>query len=57
VLFRSPLYGGKVVAVQVYPKRDAAGRADFECLLITNGVLWRAMLDGKRERLIASQAK
>jgi hypothetical protein len=53
----TPLYGGKVVAVQVYPKRDAAGRADFECLLITNGVLWRAMLDGKRERLIASQAK
>jgi hypothetical protein len=53
----TPLYGGKVIAVQVYPKRDDEGRASFECLLIEKGLLWRAMLDGKRQRLDASTSK
>ena len=42
----TPLYGGKVIAVQVYPKMDAAGRAEFEALLIRNGQPFRAKLDG-----------
>ena len=37
-----PLYGGKVIAVQVYPRRDEAGQARFESLLIRNGELRRA---------------
>jgi hypothetical protein len=45
------LYGGRVIAVQVYPRRDEAGRASFESLLIRNGELWRAPLEGESERL------
>lgn len=47
----TPLYGGKVVAVQVYPKRDDTGHANFESLLIRKGELWRATLDGGLHRL------
>jgi hypothetical protein len=36
------LYGGKVIAVQVYPKREESGAIEFESLLIRAGVLWRA---------------
>jgi hypothetical protein len=40
------LYGGKVIAVQVYPKRDEDGAIHFESLLINAGRLWRAALHG-----------
>jgi hypothetical protein len=40
------LYGGKVVAVQVYPKRDETGGVQFESLLIKSGKLWRATPQG-----------
>jgi hypothetical protein len=41
----TPLYDGKVIAVQVYPKREA-GRISFESLLIRGGKLFRATPDG-----------
>jgi hypothetical protein len=41
----TPLYDGKVIAVQVYPKRDEAG-VKFESLLIRGGKLLRATPDG-----------
>jgi hypothetical protein len=47
----TPLYAGKVIAVQVYPKRDDAGHAHFESLLIKRNEFWRAKLDGTVERL------
>ncbi len=47
----TPLYGGKVIAVQVYPKKDEAGRVIFESLLIRNGEPWQAGLDGSLRRL------
>jgi hypothetical protein len=47
----APLYGGKVIAVQVYPRRDAAGRVEFESLLIRDGKLLRAKFDGGTEPL------
>jgi hypothetical protein len=47
----TPLYGGKVIAVQVYPKREEAGRIHFESLLIRKGEPWRATPDGKLQRL------
>ncbi len=47
----TPLYDGKVIAVQVYPKRDDAGRAVFESLLIRKDGLWQAELDGSLRRL------
>jgi hypothetical protein len=42
----TPLYEGKVIAVQVYPKRDEAGHVAFECLMIRGGRLFVARLDG-----------
>jgi hypothetical protein len=42
----TPLFEGRVIAVQVYPKRDGAGRATFESLLIRGTKLFRAMPDG-----------
>jgi len=39
------LFGGKVIAVQVYPKREA-GQVSFESLLIRGGKLFRATPDG-----------
>jgi hypothetical protein len=47
----TPMYDGKVIAVQVQPKLDEAGHANFESLLISNGVLRQAKLDGGREIL------
>ena len=47
----TPLYDGKVIAVQVYPRRDDDGRASFESLLIKRDGSWRAKLDGTVERL------
>jgi hypothetical protein len=40
------LYGGQVIAVQVYPHRDEAGNTSFEALLIRDGALLRARPDG-----------
>jgi hypothetical protein len=44
------LYGGKVVAVQVYPRRTPAG-VEFETLLIRGQALSRCKPDGSAERL------
>ncbi|HUQ09685.1 MAG TPA: metallophosphoesterase [Steroidobacteraceae bacterium] len=41
----TPMYGGKVIAVQVYPKREPGGTA-FESLLIRKGKLLRAQPGG-----------
>ena len=40
------LYGGRVIDVQVYPKREPSGRTVFESLLIRDGKLLRALADG-----------
>ncbi len=48
----TPLYGGRVIAVQVYPRRDDAGNTSFEALLIRDGVLLRARPDGGTEPLL-----
>jgi hypothetical protein len=45
------LYEGKVIAVQVYPRRDDNGRARFESLLIKRDGPGRAKLDGTVEPL------
>jgi hypothetical protein len=45
------LYGGKVIAVQVYPRRDDTGRAGMEGLLIRDGQFFRARIDGSTEKL------
>jgi hypothetical protein len=47
----TPLYDGKVIAVQVYPRRDAAGNTSFESLLVKSGAMWRAGVDGGLSRL------
>jgi hypothetical protein len=47
----TPLFGGKVIAVQVYPKHDDAGNTSFESLLVRSGELWRAGFDGGLQRL------
>jgi hypothetical protein len=46
----TPLFDGKVLAVQVYPKREA-GQVHFESLLVQDGRLWRATPDGARAGL------
>ena len=53
----TPLYQGKVIAVQVYPRRDEAGNTEFESLLIQNKALLRALPDGKTETLIPASGK
>jgi hypothetical protein len=40
------LYGGRVIAVHVYPERDAAGTVHFESLLIRGDALSRASPSG-----------
>jgi hypothetical protein len=45
-----PLYEGRVVAVQVYPRRTESG-VEFETLLVKGGVLSRCRADGGTERL------
>jgi hypothetical protein len=47
----TPLYDGKVIAVQVYPRRDEAGRANMEALFVKDGVFHRARIDGGVEEL------
>lgn len=48
----TPLYDGKVIAVQVYPQREEeTGRAIFESLLVKDGAFFRAQHDGSIERL------
>ena len=47
----TPLFDGKVIAVQVYPRRDDAGRANMEALLVKDGVFYRARIDGSVEEL------
>jgi calcineurin-like phosphoesterase family protein len=47
----TPLYDGRVYAVQVYPRRDAFGNAVFEALLIRDGKFLRALPDGRTEPL------
>ena len=53
----TPLYDGKVIAVQVYPRRDESGAAIFESLVVKGGKFWRATLDGKLERLVMPRAR
>jgi hypothetical protein len=48
----TPLYGGQVIAVQVYPRRSSFGNVEFEALLIRDGGYFRAKPDGTTERLI-----
>jgi calcineurin-like phosphoesterase family protein len=48
----TPLYGGRVIAVQVYPRHDSFGNDVFESLLIRDGVLLRARPDGRTEQLL-----
>jgi hypothetical protein len=45
------LYGGKVIAVQVYPRRDDSGHANMEALLVKDGAFFRARIDGALEKL------
>lgn len=47
----TPLYDGRVIAVQVYPRQDSFGNPIFEALLIRDGVRLRAWPDGRTERL------
>lgn len=54
----APLYGGRVVAVQVYPHRDAAtGRAVMEGVLVRRGAFHRARVDGGLEPLAGATGK
>jgi calcineurin-like phosphoesterase family protein len=48
----TPLYGGQVIAVQVYPRRDSSGNTSFEALLIRDGTLLRARPDGSTGPLL-----
>lgn len=51
----TPLYDGKVIAVQVYPHRDEeTGEAVMEAVLLENGTWYRARVDGAREALTFS---
>jgi hypothetical protein len=47
----TPLYGGKVIAVHVYPRHEAAGATVFEALFV-NQTLLRARPDGTTEPLL-----
>jgi hypothetical protein len=53
----TPLYDGKVIAVQVYPKRDETGAVIFESLVVKRGAFWRATPDGRLERVIMPRAR
>ncbi len=47
-----PLYDGRVVAVQVYPHKDAAtARDEMQGLLVQKGAFYRARIDGSTEPL------
>lgn len=47
----TPLFGGKVIATQVYPRRRDDGSIEFEALSIRDGIVYRARPDGSTERL------
>jgi hypothetical protein len=47
----APLYDGKVIAVQVYPRRLDDGAVNFEALLIRGDKLFRATPDGGKQPL------
>jgi hypothetical protein len=40
-----------VIAVQVYPQREASGVTHFEALLIRDGKFYRARPDGEIEEI------
>jgi hypothetical protein len=46
----TPLYDGRVIATQVYPKRDDSG-VKYESLLIRGGKFLRALPDGRTQEL------
>jgi hypothetical protein len=49
----TPLFDGRVVAVQVYPHRDdATAKPEMQALLVKQGVFYRARIDGTTEPLI-----
>ena len=48
----TPLYDGRVIAVQVYPSHDGFGNDIFESLLVRDGRLLRARPDGRTEPLL-----
>lgn len=51
------LYGGRVIAVQVYPHRDeATGASVMEALSIQRGQMFRARVDGSTEPLLNDPA-
>jgi hypothetical protein len=47
----TPLYDGRVIAVQVYPHRDRTQAPIMEGLLIQRGQIFRARIDGSSELL------
>jgi Calcineurin-like phosphoesterase len=48
----TPLFSGRVIAVQVYPRRDeATGQPIMEGLLVKDGRFHRARIDGRLEAL------
>ncbi len=48
----TPLYDGRVVAVQVYPHRDqATAKPEMQGLLVKQGAFYRALIDGTTEPL------
>ena len=48
----TPLFDGRVIAVQVYPHRDdTTARPEMQGLLVKQGVLYRARIDGTTEPL------
>lgn len=47
----TPLYDGRVIAVQVYPHRDANGAPAMEGLLIEAGRYFKVAADGRRAEL------
>lgn len=51
----TPLYDGKVIAVQVYPHRTADGAPVMEGLAIENGRYFKALVDGSRIEIAESE--
>jgi hypothetical protein len=47
----TPLFGGQVIAVQVYPRQDSFGNDIFEALSIRGGKFLRALPDGRTGEL------
>jgi hypothetical protein len=46
------LFDGRVIAVQVYPRRnETTAQPEMEALLVRQGKLWRARIDGTTEAL------